>query len=96
MKRNFFGQGMALLLAVVLLLAGCAAAKPGDTTAAADVTTLPAPDQTTGPEDQTTAPSDETTASLAGTGITFFSVNLNMNETDNRYLLAYPNEDGTV
>lgn len=96
MKRNFFGQGMALLLAVVLLLGGCAAAKPGDTTAAADVTTLPAPDQTTGPADQTTAPSDETTASLAGTGITFFSVNLNMNETDNRYLLAYPNEDGTV
>lgn len=89
MKRNFFGQGMALLLAVILLLAGCAAAKPGDTTAAADVTTLPAPDQTT-------APSDETTASVTGSGITFFSVNLNMNGTDNRYLLAYPNEDGTV
>ena len=89
MKRNFFGRGTALLLAVVLLLAGCAAAKPGDTTAAADVTTLPAPDQTT-------APSDETTASVTGSGITFFSVNLNMDGTDNRYLLAYPNEDGTV
>ena len=34
MNRTYFTRGFALLLAVMLLLTGCATTKPGDTTAA--------------------------------------------------------------
>ena len=47
MNRTYFTRGFALLLAVMLLLTGCATTKPGDTTAATDATTGPAPDQIT-------------------------------------------------
>ena len=89
MKRNFMSRSIALLLAMVLLLAGCAAAKPADTTAAADETTLPAPDQT-----NDTA--DTTDDSVEIKEITFFSVNLSKTGMDNCYLMAYPNGDGTA
>ena len=88
MNRTYFTRGFALLLAVVLLLTGCATAKPGDTTAATDVTTMPAPDQVT---DAT-----EGTLNLEGKTLSFFSVNLNLTGSDNRYMMAYPNDDGSV
>ena len=88
MKRNWFISVMALLLAV-LLLAGCAATSPKDTTAATDATTVPAPDQPTGGTD--------TTVKVTGdTDITFFSINLDKTGGDNRYIVAYPNDDGSV
>lgn len=88
MNRTYFTRGFALLLAVMLLLTGCATAKPGDTTAATDVTTMPAPDQVT---DAT-----EGTLNLEGKTLSFFSVNLNLTGSDNRYMMAYPNDDGSV
>ena len=94
MKRNVLSRGIALLLAMVLALSGCAAGKPGETTAPNA--------QTTAPNVETTAPAPEqpTNATDAAVDvewdITFFSVNLNLNGADNRYLLAYPNDDGTV
>ena len=88
MKRNFMTRGMALLLAMVLLLAGCATGKPADTTAApAEETTLPTQEQTTPTENVTDVSVGE---------ITFFSVNLNVDGSDNRYIMAYPNGDGTA
>ena len=87
MKRMFLTRCFALLLAV-MLLAGCATEKPGDTTVATVETTVPAPDQMT---DATGAPLD-----LEGKTVAFFSVNLNLTGDDNRYMMAYPNEDGTV
>lgn len=89
MKRNYFARGMALFLAVMLLLTGCAVAKPNGTTAATDATTVPAPDQTTGAANETLNVNEEMT-------ITFFSVNLDKTGGDNRYIVAYPNDDGTV
>ena len=94
MKRNVLSRGTALLLAMVLALSGCAAGKPGETTAPNA--------QTTAPNVQTTAPAPEQTTNATDAAvdvewdITFFSVNLNLNGADNRYLLAYPNDDGTV
>ena len=88
MNRTYFTRGFALLLAVMLLLTGCATTKPGDTTAATDVTTVPAPDQIT---DAT-----EGTVDLEGKTLSFFSVNLNLTGSDNRYMMAYPNDDGSV
>ena len=87
MKRNFMTRSIAMLLVMVLLLAGCAA-KPADTTTTpADETTLPVQDQTTPTEDTTVVATGE---------ITFFSVNLNADGSDNRYIMAYPNGDGTA
>ena len=88
MNRTYFTRGFALLLAVMLLLTGCATTKPGDTTAATDVTTVPAPDQIT---DAT-----EGIVDLEGKTLSFFSVNLNLTGNDNRYMMAYPNDDGSV
>ena len=88
MNRTYFTRGFALLLAVMLLLTGCATTKPGDTTAATDVTTVPAPDQIT---DAT-----EGIVDLEGKTLSFFSVNLNLTGSDNRYMMAYPNDDGSV
>ena len=88
MNRTYFTRGFALLLAVMLLLTGCATTKPGDTTAATDVTTVPAPDQIT---DAT-----EGSVDLEGKTLSFFSVNLNLTGNDNRYMMAYPNDDGSV
>lgn len=88
MNRTYFTRGFALLLAVMLLMTGCATTKPGDTTAATDVTTVPAPDQIT---DAT-----EGIVDLEGKTLSFFSVNLNLTGSDNRYMMAYPNDDGSV
>lgn len=88
MNRTYFTRGFALLLAVMLLLTGCATTKPGDTTAATDATTGPAPDQIT---DAT-----EGSVDLEGKTLSFFSVNLNLTGNDNRYMMAYPNDDGSV
>ena len=88
MNRAYFTRGFALLLAVMLLMTGCATTKPGDTTAATDVTTVPAPDQVTDPTGGT--------VDLEGKTLSFFSVNLNLTGNDNRYLMAYPNDDGSV
>ena len=88
MNRTYFTRGFALLLAVMLLLTGCATTKPGDTTAATDVTTVPAPDQVTDPTGGT--------VDLEGKTLSFFSVNLNLTGNDNRYMMAYPNDDGSV
>ena len=88
MNRTYFTRGFALLLAVMLLMTGCATTKPGDTTAATDVTTVPAPDQIT---DAT-----EGIVDLEGKTLSFFSVNLNLTGNDNRYMMAYPNDDGSV
>ena len=88
MNRAYFTRGFALLLAVMLLMTGCATTKPGDTTAATDVTTVPAPDQIT---DAT-----EGIVDLEGKTLSFFSVNLNLTGSDNRYMMAYPNDDGSV
>ena len=88
MNRTYFTRGFALLLAVMLLLTGCATTKPGDTTAATDATTVPAPDQIT---DAT-----EGSVNLEGKTLSFFSVNLNLTGNDNRYMMAYPNDDGSV
>ena len=88
MNRTYFTRGFALLLAVMLLLTGCATTKPGDTTAATDVTTVPAPDQVTDPTGGT--------IDLEGKTLSFFSVNLNLTGNDNRYMMAYPNDDGSV
>ena len=88
MKKNFLGRGVALLL-VILMLAGCASVTSGDTTGATVETTLPVPDQTIGSD-------NETAGAVTGEGVTFFSVNLSTTETEIRYLLAYPNDDGTV
>ena len=93
MKTMTLNRIVALLLALTFVLAGCAVSKPADTTEVTDV-----PDNTT----EFVAP-DETTVSNSGAtlpesaeNVTFFSVNLNLTGTDNRYLMAYPNEDGTV
>ena len=88
MNRTYFTRGFALLLAVMLLLTGCATTKHGDTTAATDVTTVPAPDQVTDPTGGT--------VDLEGKTLSFFSVNLNLTGNDNRYMMAYPNDDGSV
>ena len=88
MNRTYFTRGFVLLLAVMLLMTGCATTKPGDTTAATDVTTVPAPDQIT---DAT-----EGIVDLEGKTLSFFSVNLNLTGSDNRYMMAYPNDDGSV
>ena len=88
MNRTYFTRGFALLLAVMLLMTGCATTKPGDTTAATDVTTVPAPDQVTDPTGGT--------VDLEGKTLSFFSVNLNLTGNDNRYMMAYPNDDGSV
>ena len=88
MNRTYFTRGFALLLAVMLLLTGCATTKPGDTTAATDATTGPAPDQVTDPTGGT--------VDLEGKTLSFFSVNLNLTGNDNRYMMAYPNDDGSV
>lgn len=88
MNRAYFTRGFALLLAVMLLMTGCATTKPGDTTAATDVTTVPAPDQVTDPTGGT--------VDLEGKTLSFFSVNLNLTGNDNRYMMAYPNDDGSV
>lgn len=87
MNRNLMTRGIAMLLAMVLVLAGCATGKPAETTAPTENTTVPAPEQTTG--------AAEGTPSLEG-DITFFSVNLNLDGMTNHYLMAYPNDDGTV
>ena len=88
MNRTFYARGFALLLAVMFLLTGCATAKPGDTTVASVETTASAPDQTTAAMD---SPMD-----LEGKTIAFFSINLNLTGGDNRYMMAYPNDDGTA
>ena len=88
MNRTYFTRGFALLLAVMLLLTGCATTKHGDTTAATDTTTGPAPDQLTDPTGGT--------VDLEGKTLSFFSVNLNLTGNDNRYMMAYPNDDGSV
>ena len=88
MNRTYFTRGFALLLAVMLLLTGCATTKHGDTTAASDTTTGPAPDQLTDPTGGT--------VDLEGKTLSFFSVNLNLTGNDNRYMMAYPNDDGSV
>lgn len=88
MNRTYFTRGFVLLLAVMLLMTGCATTKPGDTTAATDVTTVPAPDQVTDPTGGT--------VDLEGKTLSFFSVNLNLTGSDNRYMMAYPNDDGSV
>ena len=88
MNRTYFTRGFALLLAMMLLLTGCATTKPGDTTAATDATSEPAPDQIT---DAT-----EGIVDLEGKTLSFFSVNLNLTGNDNRYMMAYPNDDGSV
>ena len=88
MNRTYFTRGFVLLLAVMLLMTGCATTKPGDTTAATDVTTVPAPDQVTDPTGGT--------VDLEGKTLSFFSVNLNLTGNDNRYMMAYPNDDGSV
>ena len=87
MNRTFWSRSLALLLAVMLLLTGCATAKPGDTTVT-EITTVPAPDQNTNAVD---GPFD-----VEGKELAFFSVNLDRTGGDNRYMMAYPNEDGTV
>lgn len=87
MKSNFM-RSLSLLLALVLLLTGCAAGGGAEekTTAATQDTTLAAPDQVTADPN---AP--------AGEGqITFFSMNINRTADEYLYLMAYPNEDGTV
>lgn len=87
MKSNFM-RSLSLLLALVLLLTGCAAGGGAEekTTAAAQDTTLAAPDQMTA---DSSVP--------AGEGqITFFSMNINRTADEYLYLMAYPNEDGTV
>lgn len=88
MNRTYFTRGFALLLAMMLLLTGCATTKPGVTTAATDATTVPAPDQVTDPTGGT--------IDLEGKTLSFFSVNLNLTGNDNRYMMAYPNDDGSV
>lgn len=89
MNRSLLYRSLVLFLTMALVLAGCAAAKPADTTTATEATTAPAPDQNT---DAT----DSTDGVVEGQQITFFSVNLNETGIDNRYLMAYPNGDGTV
>lgn len=89
MKKNNM-RGLALLLALVLLLTGCASANndttENQTTAATQDTTQAAPDQVTVDPN-----------GAAGEGqITFFSMNMNANASEYLYLMAYPNEDGTV
>lgn len=93
MKNLSLSRIVILLLALMFAVAGCTASKLGSTTDAVrapeDATGDPAPDHTTVPREDVTLPE--------GVGsIQFFSVNLNMTGTDNRYLMAYPNEDGTV
>lgn len=89
MKKSVLSRSIVLLLVLVLLLTGCTAGKPGDTTAATEETSAPAPDQTTNG-------TDATISLEIDADITYFSVNLNLTGTDNRYLMAYPNDDGTV
>lgn len=92
MKRNYFNRTIALLLVLVLMLAGCTAAKPGTTTEPAQTTVPAAPEQTTAANDATVAGQD----SVEGKEITFFSVNLNPDGMTNHYMMAYPNDDGTA
>lgn len=79
----------AIMLALALALTGCAVTEPADTTAAADTTT-------TASVEQTTDATDGTVGSVVAEGIEFFSVNLDLTGENNRYLVAYPNEDGTA
>lgn len=101
MKRNILSRGMAMLLAMTLLLAGCAASSgTSDTTDAATTvpektTTALATDTSTASQ-ETTAPKEETTAPKAEKQLTFFSMNLNQTTDANAHLLAYPNDDGSV
>lgn len=93
MKRMTLNRIVALLLALTFVLAGCAVSKPGSTTEATDV-----PENTTAlltPDDSGVSGGDATLPEGAGS-ISFFSVNLDQTGTDNRYLMAYPNGDGTV
>lgn len=86
MKRNYVNRSVALLLVLVLMLAGCTAAKPDSTTTVPVQTTEPAaPEQTTGAAEN-----------FEGKEITFFSVNLNPDGMTNHYMMAYPNGDGTA
>lgn len=89
MKKNYM-RGLSLLLALVLLLTGCAAGNndstENQTTAVPQDTTQAAPEQVTGDPD-----------GAKGEGqITFFSMNMNRNADEYLYLMAYPNDDGTV
>lgn len=93
MKRMTLNRKVALLLALTFVLAGCAVSKSDSTTEATDV-----PENTTvllAPDDSGVSGDDTTLPEGAGS-IRFFSVNLDRTGTDNRYLMAYPNEDGTV
>ena len=92
MKRNYVNRSVALLLVLVLMLAGCTTAKPGTTTEPAQTTVPAAPDETTAANDATAAGQD----SFEGKEITFFSVNLNPDGMTNHYMMAYPNGDGTA
>ena len=88
MKKAIFNCSLVLLLAVALVLTGCSTIRPNDTTAPANVTTAPAPDQVT---DAT-----EGAVDLEGKSLASFSVNLDLTCGDNRYIMVYPNGDGTV
>ena len=89
MKRKYM-QALSLLLALMLLLTGCAAANNG---AAEDQTTAATQNPVTQAPDQVTTDPNAVT----GEGeITFFSMNMNRTADEYLYLMAYPNEDGTV
>lgn len=89
MKSKYM-RPLSILLALVLLLTGCAAGNndttENQTTAATQDTTQAAPDQVT---------ADPNGSSGEGR-IAFFSMNMNSNADEYLYLLAYPNDDGTV
>ena len=89
MKRNYV-RALSLFLALMLLLTGCAAANndttENQTTAATQDTATPAPDQVT----------VDPNVAVGEGQITFFSMNMNRNADEYLYLMAYPNEDGTV
>ena len=89
MKRKYM-RTLSLLLALVLVLTGCAAANnhgaENQTTAATQNPVTQAPDQVT----------VEPNGAVGEGEITFFSMNMNRTADEYLYLMAYPNEDGTV
>lgn len=89
MKRKYM-QALSLLLALMLLLTGCAAANNG---AAEDQTTAATQNSVTQAPDQVTV---DPNGAVGEGEITFFSMNMNRTADEYLYLMAYPNEDGTV
>lgn len=84
MNKKNLGRGLAFLLVLTLLLAGCAVNK-NDNTTVGDTTTVP--NDTTEAEN-TGAPQQES--------VELISLSFSENDENRRYLMAYPNEDGTA